>query len=116
MVLRHLRNITDLLIAHTATPDYCLDGCKSALRRLDVTGCECVSTIDIEVSRLAIVYPCLLKLLSSVTALRPVQLETRLCINHSDQEFGRLFWTTRLISELVGFTRLVEILFELRVV
>ena len=46
MTLRHLHNITDLLIAQTATPAYCLDSCKSTLRRLDVTGCECVSTIS----------------------------------------------------------------------
>ena len=42
----------------------------------------------------------------------PSNQKARLCINQSGQEFGRFYQLSRLIGQLVGFTRLVKILFE----
>ena len=72
-----------------------------------------VFPIDIELSRLANACSCLFRIMIFCYSLRPkIRLKTRLCINQWDQEFGRFQQTGGLIGQLVGFTRLVKILFE----
>ena len=57
-----------------------------------------VSTIDIEVSRLAIVCPCLLRIMILCYSPRP---KSGLCINQSNQEIGR-FWSAGRIIMTCG--------------
>ena len=47
-MFEHLPHITDLIVANSPIMPHCIERCGSGLRRLDITGCEFVSTRQAE--------------------------------------------------------------------